>query len=77
VFPCSHGKINKKSTKWERSEEIQKRVKWELFTQGEVPVLVCSPDIWEHPWAHALKFASLKRRHSNTNLLHYYNIICA
>jgi len=60
------------STKWERSEEINKRVKRELFTQGEVLVLVCSLEVWEHPWAHSLKF---RGRHSTKNL-RCYNIIC-
>ncbi len=31
---------------WEGSKEIE----WELFTQGEVPVLLCSPEVREHPW---------------------------
>jgi hypothetical protein len=29
----------------------------------EVPVLVRSPEVWEHPWAHALKCPSLMRMH--------------
>jgi hypothetical protein len=31
--------------KQERGEEIKKKV-----TEGEVPVLVHSPKVWEHPW---------------------------
>jgi hypothetical protein len=69
MFPCSHQNMFF-SKKWERSEEFfLKRVKRELFTQGEVPVLVCSPEVWEHPWAHALKFPSRRN-------LRYYNITC-
>jgi hypothetical protein len=31
--------------KWERSKEIKR----ELLMEGEVPVLVHSPEVWEHP----------------------------
>jgi hypothetical protein len=34
------------SLKHERSEEIKR----ELFMQGEVPILMHSPEVWEHPW---------------------------
>jgi hypothetical protein len=37
-------------TKWERREEIER----ELFMEGEVPVLVHSLEVWEHPRPHAL-----------------------
>jgi len=35
-----------------RSEEIKKRVV--LYEERCVPKLVCSPEVWEHPRAHAL-----------------------
>jgi hypothetical protein len=45
--------------KWERSKEI----KIELFTKGEVPILMHSLEVWEHPRVH-----TLKRMHSDGNL---------
>jgi hypothetical protein len=50
--------------KGERSEEI----KSELFTQGEVPVLMHSPKVWEHPWDHALGCPYLRRTQLYWNL---------
>jgi len=52
----------KKIYKMGKKRSNNKRVKRELFTQGEVRVLVCSHEVWEHPWAHALKFPSLRRK---------------
>jgi hypothetical protein len=52
----------KKNYKMGKKQSNNKRVKRELFTQVEVPVLVCSREVWEHPWAHALKFPSLRRK---------------
>jgi hypothetical protein len=54
----------KNLTKREKSEEIKR----ELFTHGEVPVLVYSPQVWEHPRAHTLRCPSLKRMHSYKNV---------
>jgi hypothetical protein len=36
-------------------------IKRELLTQGEVPGLMHSPEVWEHPRAQALKCPSLRR----------------
>jgi hypothetical protein len=44
-----------------------------LFTQGEFPVLVGSPEVQEYPWGHALQHPSLRRTHLYENLP--YNII--
>jgi hypothetical protein len=49
MFPCSHGNMFF-STKQKRSKEIKR----ELFTQGDVLVLMRSPEVGEHPQAHAL-----------------------
>jgi maltose-binding protein MalE len=51
-------------TKQDKSDEIKR----ELFTQGEVPVLVYSPQVWEHPETHTLRCPSLKRMHLYKNL---------
>jgi hypothetical protein len=34
-----------------------------LFAKGEVPILVCSPEVWEHPPVHAIRWPSLRRTH--------------
>jgi hypothetical protein len=49
---------------WERTEEIKR----ELFTYGEVPILVCSPEVREHLRAHILGCAPLRRMQSYKNL---------
>jgi hypothetical protein len=53
------------SMKWERSKETKR----ELFMEGEAPTLMHSPEVWEHPWAHALRCPSLRGTHSYRNLL--------
>jgi hypothetical protein len=50
-----------------------KEIKRELFMLGQVPVLMHSPKVWEHPWAHTLKCPSLKKMHSYVKLT--YNIL--
>jgi hypothetical protein len=35
-----------------------------VYEGREVPVLVHSPQVWEHPWAHDLGCPFLRRRHS-------------
>jgi hypothetical protein len=44
MFPCNFILLMKR----EKSKEI----KGELFREGKVPVLVRSPEVWEHLWAH-------------------------
>jgi hypothetical protein len=39
-----------------------------VYVQRDIPVLMGSPKVWEHPWAHALKWPSLRRTHSYKNL---------
>jgi hypothetical protein len=59
--------------KWERSQEI----KGELFTFGEVPILVRSVEVWEQPRAHTPGWPSLRRMHLckdlPSNIVHIHN----
>jgi hypothetical protein len=48
------------STKQEKSKEIKES----SLHKGEVPIRVCSPEVWEHPWAHALLGAPSSREHT-------------
>jgi len=60
--------------KKERMEE-RKRRDFFVFTNLEVPILVCSPSVsQEHPWATALVQPSLRRTHLYGNLS-YNNVI--
>jgi hypothetical protein len=47
----------------------------QLIAKGEDPVLVCSPEFWEHPRAHALECPSLRRMHLYGNLLYKLNLV--
>jgi hypothetical protein len=39
-----------------------------VYVQRDIPVLVGSPKVWEHPGVHALKWPFLRRTHSYKNL---------
>ncbi len=59
------------STKRERSQAIKR----ELFAKGEVPILVCSPEVWEHPPVHAIRWPSLRRTHLYKDLPYKHIIL--
>ncbi len=65
MFPCSHGNISFHKTGKKLGNK--KRV---VFTEGEVLVLMCSPEVREQPWTHALSCPSLKRTHSYGTTFH-------
>jgi hypothetical protein len=76
MFPRSHGNIS--FYEMGKKKGNKKRVVYRR--EGEVPILMHSPEVWEHPWAHALRCPSLPQENSliqepppPTNITHIYS----
>jgi len=69
MFPCSHRNIFFD----ERGKNQGNKKIVGYVRRGSSTLALHSPEVWEHPRAHALECPSLRRTHSYENLLYNFH----